>query len=389
MSRDRLDRARRRELELEASPEGCAAACHAALREGESERAQGYLRGALEAFPQAPELLQIARELSPGDPWPATGGRGGRRAGPFPGPERGVQSWRVDLPRSPGFEPVVDAEGGVWAHAREGLVRLDRSGVRETLVSARDAFPFRLEAGRPSWYDPHLGELSSSNGWRYVRAESGEVVAWEGDQLEGTGGGGLGWRRRISNVWRVAAGRRAFVVLYSGSGSMNGIDVQLADLASGERLAAHRSLEADFQASWYQAAAVPGAQERFLISSGRRLGLYDAELRPIWERSQPHVKFACDGHVVALAGEGGLRVLDLEGGTTRWARPELDLYGAPTLDGRGWVYVISGGSLLCFDGAGERRLRVSLGALGPLGSPALGGPGQLYLSAGKSVVCVV
>ena len=49
--------------------------------------------------------------------------------------------------------------------------------------------------------------------------------------------------------------------------------------------------------------------------------------------------------------------------------------------------MISKGSLLSFDRAGQRRMRIALGAYGPLGTPALG-PGCLYLSAGNSVLCV-
>lgn len=398
MSRDRRERARGRELELEASPEGYAAACQAALREGEPERARDYLRGALEEFPQAPELLEIAAQLSPGDPWPARDGRGGRRASLFPGPQRGVQRWRFELPDSGGDAPYVDARGGAWVRDRarvagvgfrQRLVRIDESGIQDGFTVEGPGIP-SLEEGRLHCYDPTLGALNQGQGWNYVRAEGGQVVAWHGDYVEGTGGGELGWRRRISNVWRLAAGVRSFLILYSGGASISGLDVELADVETGQAQAPSRTLEADFQASWYQAAAVTrGGHERFLISTGKRIGLYGEDLETIWDRELPQVKFACDGREVALAGEGGLRVLDLESGHLRWARPELDVYGSPSLDGRGWVYVISGGALLCFDRNGERRLRVDLGSLGPLSSPSLGGPGKLYLSAGTSVVCVV
>ena len=301
---------------------------------------------------------------------------------------RGVQSWRWELPNSPGLEPVADARGGAWTFARESLVRLDRSGLSDSLETPRGAGFLSLESGRPHWYDPALGTLSQRPAWRYVRSESGPLVAWEGDQLEGTGSGDLGWRRRVSNLWRVAAGRAAFALL--SSSSISGLDVELADVHSGQALGPSRALEADFQASWYRVAAVPSQdQERFLISTGKHVGLYDEGLETLWERALPEVNFACDGRQVVLAGEGGLQVLDLETGQKRWALPGLDVYGSPAIDGRGWVYVISGGTLLCFDRRGQRRLRVELGSLGPLGSPVLGGPGQLYLSAGKSLVCVV
>jgi len=388
MSRDRSERARGRDLELEASPEGYAAACQAALRDGDPERARAYLSGALGEYPRSPELLEIALTLSPGDPWPSYGGLGGRRSGPFPGPERGVQSWRWELPSSPGWEPVVDARGGAWAYARTSLVRLDRSGLSDSVEAPPGPGFLSLESGRPHWFDPALGALSQRPAWAYVRSPSGLLVAWKGDQLEGTGGTDLGWRRRVSNLWRVAVGRRVFVVL--SSSSMSGLDVEVADLHTGAALGPSRSLEADFQASWYRVASVPRLdRERFLISTGKRVGLYDERLTAIWERALPEVKFACDGRQVVFAGEGGLQSLDLESGQKRWALPGLDVYGSPALDGRGWVYVISGGSLLCFDSRGERRLRVELGSLGPLGSPVLGGPGELYLSAGNSMVCVV
>jgi putative pyrroloquinoline-quinone-binding quinoprotein len=403
MSRDRRQRSRSRELELEPSPDGYAEACQAALREGEPERARDYLRGALAEFPGASELLEVAALLSPGDPWPDRDGPGGRRASIFPGPERGVQRWRWELPDSGGNAPLVDSAGGVWvrdrgrvdlgegreSRFRQRLVRVGPTGVQDAFVVQGPGIP-RLEEGRPHCYDPTLGALSQAQGWSYVRSDLGEIVAWNHlGQLEGTGGGGLGWRRRLSNLWLVAAGVRSFLVLHSGGTGLSALDVVIADLETGKALAPSRPLEADFQASWYQAASFArSGEERYLISTGKRVGLYAESLEPVWDRALPCVKFACDGREIALAGEGGLRVLDLESGQVRWARPDLDVYGSPSLDGRGWVYVISGGALLCFDRSGERRFRVELGSLGPLSSPSLGGPGELYLCAGSSVVCI-
>ena len=257
MSRDRLERSRGRDLELEASPEGYAAACQAALREGDPARARDYLSGALEAFPTAPELLEVAAALSPKDPWPCQDGVGGLRASAYPGPDRGIQSWRQEMFRIPtGYECCVDAEGGAWVRSGQHLCRADRAGITTALELPEDCRGFALEAGRPQWYDPHLGALSETPGWRYRRAPRGELVAWSADHLEGTGGGELGWRRRLSNVWRLALGHQALLVLYSPAGSISGIELQVLSLETGAPLGPSRSFTADFQAHWYRVAAV-------------------------------------------------------------------------------------------------------------------------------------
>lgn len=385
MGWDERHRSRARELDLEQSPEACVAACQAALREGDPERARDYLRLALEHFPRAKELLDLVADLSPGDPWPAINGKGGRRAGPFPGPERGIQRWRSELPGHAVGPLRVDAFGGVWFESW-GCHRVDATGCSR-LAPPSSGIDFGLEAGQVVSYDSILGErILGAHGWPYERTGSGDLVAWgSSNEVEGGSKEGLGWRRRFENLRFVAVGETQALVVGLGEG---GLVAQAIDAESGEDSLRIR-LEIESPGT-LQALALPVAgDERWLIGSGARLGLYGADLRPRWERSFPALASASsDGRDLLLSVEDGLHALDLATGATRWSLPSVDLAYPPVLDGRGWAYVVCGGSLLAFDRQGQRRLRVELGSLGPLGEPALGGPGRLYLAAGQSVVCI-
>lgn len=383
---DRAQRERDRALELEPSPEACLGALAAAARQGDRPRITRLLRFGLSRFPRQPELLALAAARGPQDPWPGPRGpRGSARTGRFPGPQAAQLRARRELPGVPQGPLRVDARGGVWLScAPGGLLRVDEEGGIRAELGWPEEVPFALEEGRPTCYDAATGALREAPGWAFARLPGG-LLGWSGrGELEGDAGE-IGWRQTGSWLGE-ACGPRGLLVLGRYGPRGEGLEARLC-AASGEVLARAKLglLGAVADALW-----IGGEQPGWIVSSGRRLWRLGPALEPRWEREGPFLtRPACDGEVLVCAEERGLCAYEARDGAPRWEHLGLTLDHAPLLDGRGWVYVLSGGALLGLDPAGQRSLRLYLGREGPLGAPVLGGPGLLYLTGQRSLLTVV
>ncbi|MGE0709196.1 MAG: PQQ-binding-like beta-propeller repeat protein [Planctomycetota bacterium] len=360
-------------------PEEWLALARDAVRRGHEGRALALALEGLRHHPDTAPLAALLPELGFPGAWPCEGGDAARRrAAPCCGPRRGVQRWRVELPGRPLGEPVVDARGGAWVRVETaGLVRVGPEGA---LVAARPDWPVDLPpllvAGEPRGLDPLLGELATGPGREVLRGADGSLYACDGTRVLCVDADGLPrWTGTATKPLRLA-----------------GLDERLVAVASEHALAwlerASGAWLPDVPLRRPASPALAVGDGRWLVSDAHELTcLRPPERRWSLALSEPG-PLALGGAGLIVASLAGVSCLDLERGEPRWQAPGLSVTQPPLVDADGAVYLVQGGDLIGLDPRGARRLRVGLGALGPLGPPVSGGPGLLYLTAGRSLVAV-